>query len=163
MFLKFYVNADHLFSNPEEKGVADFEWLLDRISLRLLATGLRDRAVIALLLTHTSATIEGIVAMQVRDYYRLGDRRWVRLMAHGVERFEPVDPGLEAYIDEYLAVVRIEDDPSGPLFRHLLRDGKVTSRSMSPIYVGRMIRRRVTSARRSETAFPVTHRHSLTP
>jgi hypothetical protein len=88
--------------------------------------------------------------MRVQDYYRIGDRSWVRLLANGVERLEPVDGKLETYLDEYLAVVRIEDDPNSPLFRHLLDNGKVTPRPMSLAYVGRMIRRRVRSTRRSE-------------
>jgi hypothetical protein len=123
--------------------VIDSQPLTDCIGVRALAIGLRDRAVMALFLTHSAVRVENIVAMQVRDYYLLGDRRWIRLMADGVERLEPVDGRLETYIDEYLAVVRIEDDPSSPLFRHLLRDGKVTPRPLWPAFVRRIIRKRV--------------------
>jgi site-specific recombinase XerD len=146
--------------------MTDFERLMDRISIRTLAAGLRDRAIIALLLTHSAARVEDIIKMRVQDYYRTGDRRWVRLLANGVERLEPLEGKLEAYLDEYLAVVRIDDDPSSPLFRRLLDNGKVTSRRLSAAYVSRMIRRRVTSTRRSEAGSRASGRlprRNLTP
>jgi hypothetical protein len=141
--------------------VINFERLMDRISVRTLAAGLRDRAIIALLLTHSAARIEDILTMRVQDYYRIGDRRWVRLLANGVERLEPVDSRLETYLDEYLAVVRIDDDPSSPLFRHLLDNGIVTPRPMSPAYVRRMIRRRVTSTKAQRGGFSHQTPHGI--
>jgi hypothetical protein len=119
--------------------MSDSDRLMDRLSVELLAGKLCDRAIVGLLL-RTRATVPDIVAMQVRDYHREGDRSWVRLLTVSGFELEPIDRRTQAYIDEYLAVVQIEDAPESPLFRHLPDTGTITSRPTSVSHVRQLVR-----------------------
>jgi hypothetical protein len=81
--------------------------------------GLRDRALIGVM-GYAWARADVVVAMQVRDYYRVGDRYWVRLRENGAERHEIVDRELEPHIDRYLMAAQIINEPRSPLFRATL-------------------------------------------
>src|SRR5204862_1373363 len=105
----------------------DADRLLDRLNIKILAGKLCDRAIVGLLL-RTRATVADIVAMQVRDYHRAGDRSWVQILTASGLALEPIDRRTQAYIDEYLAVVPIEEAPESPLFRHVLDTGTITAR-----------------------------------
>src|SRR5205814_5569939 len=125
--------------------MTDTDRLLDRLNVKLLAGKLCDRAIVGLLL-RTRATVADIVAMQVRDYNREEDRSSVRrLTASGLE-LEPIDRRTQAYIDEYLEVVPIEEAPESPLFRHVLDTGTITSRPISVSHVRQLARMIRTSA-----------------
>jgi site-specific recombinase XerD len=108
--------------------------------LRLSIGALRNRSIVELLVT-TTATVSQISAMQVQDYRRIGGRAWVRLVTdNDAERIEPIDDRLETYLDEYIAVARIADEPATPLFRYLRAD-KVSRRGMTPRHVSDVIYR----------------------
>jgi integrase len=85
--------------------------VLDRTDARLLLesidaetlVGLRDRAFIGLLV-YTFARVGAAVAMEVRDFYPIGRRWWVRLhekggKLHGLPAHHNLDAWLHAYID----------------------------------------------------------------
>src|SRR5258708_36572295 len=95
--------------------MAEAQRLIDDFEPRTIAN-LRDRAIIGIM-GYAQAPVDDVIAMQVRDYYSLGDRRWVRLWENGIERHEIVDRRLEPHIDAYLAVAAIADAPRSPLFR----------------------------------------------
>src|SRR6266480_1537654 len=99
--------------------MTDSDRLLDRLSLKLLAGKLRDRAIVGLLL-RTNATVPDILAMQVRDNQSAGERSMFRILTAIGLALEPIDHRTQAYIDEYLAVVRIDEAPESSLFRHVL-------------------------------------------
>jgi site-specific recombinase XerD len=105
--------------------------LIDGLELRTIAD-LRDRAIIGIM-GYAQAPVDAVTKMQVRDYYALGDRCWVRLRANGIERYEIVDRRIEPYIDAYLAAAAIADQPLSPLFRVILpgRNQRVGTRSIA--------------------------------
>ncbi len=92
--------------------------------------GLRDRALIALLL-YTFARVSAAIGMNVEDYYVQGRRSWVRLHEKGGKQHEmPAHHLLETYIDEYVEATGISDDKPSPLFRTAFgRTGQLTNRS----------------------------------
>lgn len=97
--------------------------LIDAIEVRTIA-GLRDRAIIGIM-GYAQASVDSVISMQVRDYYSLGDRRWVWLRENGIERYEIVDRRLEPHIDAYLAAAAIAaDEPRSPLFRTTLQHSR---------------------------------------
>jgi len=116
--------------------------LIDKIETSTLV-GLRDRAIIALM-GYAWAPLDAIVAMRVGDYYRLGERRWVRLVENETERRELVDRRLETHLDEYLTAARIANDPTGALFRATLGgNSKIAARPMSRKLAMLMIQHRI--------------------
>ena len=117
--------------------------LLDAIDATTLV-GLRDRALIALLL-YTFARVSAAAGMTVGDYYPQGRRFWVRLQEKGGKQHDmPAHHVLEQYMDEYLSAAGIGMDKASPLFRTAAgTTGKLTERRMHRLDVLRMIQRRM--------------------
>jgi site-specific recombinase XerD len=85
----------------------------------LTVVGLRDRALIALLI-YSFARISAALHMNVEDYYPQGKRWWVRLHEKGGKQHEmPCHHLPENYIDAYVTAASIGTDKTGPLFRTL--------------------------------------------
>jgi hypothetical protein len=80
---------------------------------------LRNRAIIGIM-GYAKAPVGIVIAMRVRDYYSLGNRRCVRLHENGIERQEIVPRRLEQYIDAYLEAAGIANAVWSPLFRSTL-------------------------------------------
>jgi site-specific recombinase XerD len=120
--------------------------LLDSIDVSTL-TGLRDRAIIAVMI-FTFARISAVVSMKVEDYYPAGKRWWVRLHEKGGKRHEmPAHHKLEQFLDEYLQAAGIRDDGKSPLFRSAAgKTGVLTERPMHRIDAYQMVRRRTADA-----------------
>lgn len=109
--------------------------------------GLRDRALIALLL-YTFARVSAATGMNVEDYYPQGRRFWVRLHEKGGKQHDmPAHHVLEQYIDEYVSAAGIGSDKSSPLFRSAAgTTGRLTGRRMHRLDALRMIGRRTRAA-----------------
>jgi site-specific recombinase XerD len=109
-------------------------------------TGLRDRALIGVMV-YTFARINAVLEMKVKDYFVQHRRGWVRLHEKGGREHDvPCHHSLERYVDEYIAVAGIADDPDGPLFRTTGRKtGKQHPMWQQDAY--RMIQRRAKAAK----------------
>jgi integrase/recombinase XerD len=109
--------------------------------------GLRDRALIALM-AYTFAPASAATATKVEDYFVQGRRSWVRLYEKGGKQHEvPACHNLDAYIEAYIKVVGLQDDPKGYLFRTVAgKTGGVTPLPLSQADAHRMIRRRAKAA-----------------
>ena len=120
--------------------------LLESIDATTLV-GLRDRALIALLL-YTFARVSAAIGMNVEDYYPQGRRFWVRLHEKGGKQHDmPAHHVLEHYVDEYLTAASIAESTTSPLFRTAAgTTGRLTERRMHRIDVLRMIQRRTAEA-----------------
>lgn len=120
--------------------------LLDSIDTSTVMS-LRDRALIALM-TYTFARVSAATAMKVEDYFAQGRRSWVRLYEKGGKRHEvPAHHNLDAYIEAYIKVAGLHDDPKGYLFRTVAgKTGRFTPLPLSQADVYRMIRRRAKAA-----------------
>jgi len=120
--------------------------LIDSINVST-AVGLRDRALIALLI-YTFARVSAATSMNVEDYYPQGKRWWVRLHEKGGKQHEmPAHHLLENYIDAYMSEAGIAADKPSPLFRTALgKTGKLTERRMTRTDALRMIWRRARQA-----------------
>jgi site-specific recombinase XerD len=81
-----------------------------------LLVGLRDRALIALLI-YSFARISAALQMNVGDYYPQGKRWWVRLHEKGGKEHEmPAHHLLEQYLDAYVTAAGMAADKNAPLF-----------------------------------------------
>jgi integrase/recombinase XerD len=120
--------------------------LLDSIDATTLV-GLRDRALIALLL-YTFARVSAAIGMNVADYYPQGRRFWVRLHEKGGKQHDmPAHHVLEKYLDEYVTASGIGADKGSPLFRTAAGTTKrLTDQRMHRMDVLRMIQRRTREA-----------------
>jgi integrase len=109
--------------------------------------GLRDRALIALM-AYTFARVGAALAMKVEDYFIQGRRGWVRLHEKGGKRHElPAHHNLDEYIEGYIKVAGLHDDPKGLLFRTVAgKTGWLTALPLSQADAYRMIRRRAKGA-----------------
>lgn len=83
---------------------------------------LRNRALIGVI-GCTWASVDAVIAMRVRDYYWLGDCRWVRLLEVGGERHELISQTVQRNIDQYIKEAGIGNDLFGPLFRSIIAKG----------------------------------------
>jgi hypothetical protein len=103
---------------------------------------LRDRAITGIL-EYVDATTDAIMALRVKDYYSIGDRRWLCVLQDGhIERHELVDPELEGLIDKYILSAGIAQDLNTPLFRSTLsKSGKINTRSIHRYQVAKLARR----------------------
>ena len=120
---------------------AEARRILDCIDTSTL-TGLRDRALIALMV-FSFARVSAAISMRVEDYYCVGERWWVRLQEKGGKRHEmPAHHELEAYMNSYIQAARLADEKGTPLFRACARKDELQRRPMSRIDAYRMIRRR---------------------
>jgi len=120
----------------------DTRLFLDGISIET-EIGLRDRALVAMMV-FSFARITAVLKMKVSDYYPNGKRWWIRLHEKGGKYHEmPAHHTLEDYLDEYLTVTGLRDDPNGYLFRSFGGRGRqMTENSMLQTYAWQMIRRR---------------------
>ena len=109
--------------------------------------GLRDRALIGLM-TYSFARIGAALAMEVRDVYVQNRRLWVRLHEKGGKEHDmPCHHTLEDYLQTYIDVAGLKDDPRGPLFRTIGRGtGQLTGTPLPQSNAYAMIRRRATAA-----------------
>lgn len=109
--------------------------------------GRRDRALIALMV-FTFARVGATVSMKVEDCYLQGRRVWIRLHEKGGKRHEvPANHHLDEYLDAYLSLPGMQDQPKAPLFRSAIgRSGQLSSNGMTQPDVYRMIRRRAAAA-----------------
>ena len=100
--------------------------LLDSIDTSTVM-GLRDRALIALM-AYTFARIGAAVSMRVEDYFVQGRRSWVRLYEKGGKQHEvPAHHNLDEYMEAYIKVAGLQDDPKGLLFRMVAgKTGRLT-------------------------------------
>ena len=116
--------------------------LLDAIDTST-ATGLRDRALIALM-AYTFARVGAVLKMRVEDVYVQARRSWVRLHEKGGKQHEmPCHHNLEDYLHAYVDGALLGGMPKGYLFRTALgRTGQLSERPMMQADVYRMIRRR---------------------
>ncbi len=121
--------------------------LLDAIDTTSVI-GLRDRALIAAMV-YSFARIGAVLRMDVEDYYAQGKRWWLRLHEKGGKRHDvPCHHTLDEYLDAYLDVAKLRNDPKGALFRtaERLPGRPLSERRMGQSEVWRMIRRRAKDA-----------------
>jgi len=120
--------------------------LLDSIDASS-AVGLRDRALIALMI-YTFARVGAALKMRVEDIYVQSRRTWVRLHEKGGKRHEmPCHHTLETYLHEYIEGAGLAGDDKGYLFRSALgRTGTLTTEPLDQSNAWRMIRRRTLAA-----------------
>jgi site-specific recombinase XerD len=122
--------------------------LLDSLETHTL-TGLRDRALIALMV-YTFARINAALEMKVSDYFIQARRGWVRLHEKGGKEHDvPCHHNLERFLDEYIAAAGLAADPHGPLFRTSAekKSGRrLTTNAMRQQDAYRMIQRRAKAA-----------------
>lgn len=114
--------------------------------------GLRDSAIIGVM-GYALASVDAVLRLRVRDYYFVGDRRWIRLVEKGVERHEIVDRRLEVDIDQYLAAAQIAGEPRSPLFRTTFNGTlRISPRPVAGSGFRKMILRRWHEAAHSDSA-----------
>ena len=109
--------------------------------------GLRDRALISLMV-YSFARVSAVVNMQVKDYYAIGKRYWIRLNEKGGKFHQvPVHHNAEQYLDEYIEAAGIKDQLKSPLFRTAQkRVRELTNTSMTRVDAYKMVRRRAADA-----------------
>lgn len=119
--------------------------LLDSIDTSTI-DGLRDRALMGLMV-YSFARVGAAVRMNVEDYYASGNCWWFRFAQKGGKQHDvPAHHSADEYLDAYLEAAGIAGDVSGPLFRTLGRDRKLTDHAMTRTDVLRMIKRRALAA-----------------
>jgi len=120
--------------------------LLDSIDTSTVM-GLRDRALIALM-AYSFARVSAATAMKVEDYFVQGRRSWIRLYEKGgKEHAVPAHHNLDEYIEAYIKVAGLQDDPKGFIFRTVAgKTGRLTTLPLSQADAYRMIRRRAKAA-----------------
>lgn len=80
--------------------------LADQVAGRPVATiaQIRDRAIIGVL-RYANASVNAVMALRVKNYYSIGNRRWLCILqADHIERHELVNVELEYLIDKYIVV-----------------------------------------------------------
>lgn len=119
--------------------------LLDQPDTETLA-GLRDRAIIALML-YSFARVSAVLGLRLADYFPEGKRWHVRLREkRGKERTLPVHHDAEAAIDAWIDAAGIVAERNAPLFRALTRGGGVLDSSPSRQTITGMIKRHAEAA-----------------
>jgi site-specific recombinase XerD len=109
--------------------------------------GLRDRALISVM-TFGFARVGATVKMEVRDFYRQGDRAWLRLHEKGGKFHRiPAHHTALAYLSLYLTAAGIGEARRTPLFRaiHWLT-GEILEEGITEAGVLRMVKRRAVAA-----------------
>ena len=112
------------------------------------ATGLRDRAIIGILI-YTAARVGAIAKLKHEHFYDTGEQYCLRFTEKGGKSREiPVRHDLQRFITEYINASGTSDAAKeSPLFRTTVRRTKViTENSMSPGDMGRMLKRRLKQA-----------------
>jgi site-specific recombinase XerD len=106
--------------------------VLEPAEARALLAGLRDRALIGLMV-YSFARIGAALSMRVEDVFTQKRRLWVRLREKGGKRHEmPCHHNLEAYLVAYIEGVGLAEDPKGPLFRTIGRGTAKLTRTYLP-------------------------------
>lgn len=106
--------------------------------------GLRDRALIALM-AYTFARVGAATGMDVTDYHQQGKRWWVLLHEKGgKDHLIPCHHTLEEYLDAYLDGTGLRGS-TGPLFRVVGRDGRLTGRRLNDRDTLAMVKRRASA------------------
>ncbi|MDM0037334.1 tyrosine-type recombinase/integrase [Variovorax sp. J22P271] len=120
--------------------------MLDAIDITT-PTGLRDRALIALMV-YTFARVGAAIGMKVEDVYVQGRRTWVRLHEKGGKVHEmPCHHHLDEYVHAYLNGAGLGEEKKAFLFRSAKgRGGGLSALPMSQADVYRMIGRRAAAA-----------------
>jgi integrase len=142
------LNADEARALLDSIAIADEVELTDGTKKTVpIITGLRDRALIALMV-YTFARVGAATAMKVEDYYVQGRRSWVRLNEKGGKRHEvPAHHNLDDYIEAYIQAAGLKSDPKAFLFRTAAgKTDMLTDRPMGQADAYRMIRRRAEKA-----------------
>jgi hypothetical protein len=87
------------------------------------------------LTAYTFARVSAATAMKVEDYFVQGRRSWVRLYEKGGKRRQvPAHHNLDAYIEAYIKVAGLQDNPKGLLFRTVAgRTGRLTPLPLSQV------------------------------
>jgi site-specific recombinase XerD len=132
--------------------VAEARALLDSIE-PTAPTGLRDRALIALMI-YSLARIGAALGMKVEDVYTERHRLWVRLREKGGKAHAmPCHHSLEEYLRAYIGGCSLASDPKGPLIRTIARGtgqrggvGFLTGTAMVQRDAFAMIQRRAAAA-----------------
>ncbi len=123
----------------------ELRMLLRGIDISKIA-GLRDRALIYLMF-NSFARIGAVVAMNVEDVYRRGDRYRVRLYEKGGKFLENwISHKAAGYLKDYMTGTTIDGQRGTPLFRTLTRKRNLTDRGMHPNDALGMIKRRARKA-----------------
>ncbi|MDR3489794.1 MAG: tyrosine-type recombinase/integrase [Bradyrhizobium sp.] len=125
---------------------AEARTLLDSIDTSTL-TGLRDRALIALMV-YSFARIGAASGMKVEDVYTQNRRLWIRLLEKGGKAHAmPCHHNLEACLHAYIDGCGLAADPKGPLFRTVSSRGtKMTENPLPQSNAYRMVGRRIRAA-----------------
>jgi integrase len=120
--------------------------LLDSIDVTT-ETGLRDRALIALMV-YSFARIGAALAMKVEDVFGQNRRLWVRLREKGGKPHAmPCHHNLEAYLTANLEQAGIANESKGPLFRTIGKTRKLTLTSLPQASAHAMVRKRAVAAK----------------
>ncbi len=112
------------------------------------AVGLRDRAIIAVLI-YTAARVGAVARLCRGDLYDAGNQYCLRFTEKGGKSREiPVRHDLQEHLFEYCAAAGVaEDDSQSPLFRTTVRRTKLFKRNgMTAGDMGRMVKRRMRDA-----------------
>jgi site-specific recombinase XerC len=118
--------------------MAEAQRLIDAIEPWTLAR-VRNRAIIGVM-GYAWASLDAALGLRVRDYFVVGDRRWLRLIENGAERHELVDRRIEPLIDAYLAAAGIGSEPHTVLFRSIEPRQRVSARSVARREIVQLIR-----------------------
>jgi integrase/recombinase XerD len=112
---------------------AEARQLIDSIDTSSI-TGLRDRALIGVMV-YSFARVSAVVGMDVKDFYAIGKRSWIRLNEKGGKHHEvPAHHNAVEYLDAYITAAAISDSKSSPLFRTVVRvAGEPASSRSSPV------------------------------
>jgi integrase/recombinase XerC len=126
--------------------VEEARTLLDSIDTST-PMGLRDQALIGLMV-YSFARIGAALSMRVEDVFVQKGRLWVRLHEKGGKHHEmPCHHNLEEYLQAYMALDGIRDDPKGILFRSIGRGThSLTDNGLAQANAYVMIRRRAVAA-----------------
>ena len=107
----------------------------------------RDRAMIAMM-AYSLFRVSAVCRMRVRDYQMRGNVRYLTTVEKRTKVHEmPVHDVLAHYIDDYLAVTGLIDQPDAPLFQGSTpHKGALTGRAYSRVASWKMIQRRAKAA-----------------
>lgn len=127
----------------------DAKTLIDSIPTDSIV-GLRDRALITTML-YSFARIGAVTRMQVRDYYSVGKRSWLRLREKGGKHHEvPAHHLVQEYLDAYICGASLDCDQKALLFQSVDRFRRLTGRMLDRNKARAMLRRRARHAGLSE-------------
>ena len=120
--------------------------LLESINTSTIS-GLRDKALIGVM-AFSFARINAAVGMNVEDYYREGLKQWnFRFLEKGgQDRAVAAHHKAQEFLDAYLEVAGIGNQPKSPLFRSLNRKRQLTERRLHPQEALAMVKRRARGA-----------------